>query len=886
MQLPVTMAYDHGHGRVSEAQEYMPSTGTTLGAITLPYAFPNPEQELRRRVADWKRTLDHDAHGRVEVGQDYYLDIYLDEDRPLRFDEEGVRTLDGQPAVQAAISRPLRGDPYLTVETLMCSPSAFEPNGECMVRLLMGAKREGQLAFGSREEVEAALDESCHGSEEEIRQDDWREEGVSTALAMQVCRAHGLALQVWWRGAKVAEVPGKDPVRYVIRGDHAYELAKPPRALREPRHVPETAIAQDFAHAEQGAPTEVVQQVPEGLVAGTAYRATDLDAIRERLHSKWIVPDCKLSGPNSVVQLSVPREGGVATVHLLKEDLGAEAFCTALASKIGRPFPYRGETQELLSLRALNELTRGRRDCRTSTVKSLKCGLCGDPAQELDHAVRLADGGSNDPSNLQPLCAECHHAKSTAERQSSLGDCFLRSRLNRETYAQFHESKKPPQMVQVFREVPHPVCMVDVKRCRFNGLAKLTGTLPIFSPLDSVVPAEAGKLGDYNWVEACHARSDLMALPWWGPGWYGERTCRYLLSHGIIHWDHIALHFTASAHVPCDYLASRLEILDQCWGERAKGALNAMLGLMGKVEHFKYHLVTSTEERDVVTSLPVTRRRAPGSEELQDFIVKQRKLTYATWRPIHQLCLESERLQMARACYVIRRLAKPEAILSFHVDAVYFESRSARLRKVLSELSHPDLPHLKEFFDFERPYSPAGGEPVFKVHTEARQKTQTFMTGSAHRVAQIRATSVRHLWKARASGDRSALTSAPSRGRVPRGGDCHDIHPPGSPWTAWSRWARGGPSSWTLPRAMGRACSWARCVSALRATRSRCWRPPTWRPGTWAAPRCTGTSWTGSARTGSSSTSTPCSPRTSAPPWSTSAARSSSSGTGCSCRPW
>ena len=231
---------------------------------------------------------------------------------------------------------------------------------------------------------------------------------------------------------------------------------------------------------------------------------------------------------------------------------------------MGRAFAYEGESPEQLSLRALNELTRGRR--ASQPPASGACRLCGDPAKELDHIVRLADGGTDAPSNLQPLCLDCHRAKSLSERQASLGDCFLRSRLNRETYAQFHLSQKPPQMVKTFRQVDYPVCMVDVRRCRFNGLAQLTGTLPIFSPLDSIVPAEAGKLGDYNWVEGTVSRSELAQLPYWGPGWYGERTCRFLLSHNIVRWDHIRYSFTATAHVPCEYLAERLRTLDDCWG--------------------------------------------------------------------------------------------------------------------------------------------------------------------------------------------------------------------------------------------------------------------------------------------------------------------------------
>ena len=111
MQLPVVMEYDH-HGRISKSEEYMPSTGTTLGAITLPYAFPDPERELRRRVEDWKRTLDRDAEGRYEVGMDYYLNIYLDEEPapPIR---RGGRAHPGRPPGGPGGHRPAPPRPNL-----------------------------------------------------------------------------------------------------------------------------------------------------------------------------------------------------------------------------------------------------------------------------------------------------------------------------------------------------------------------------------------------------------------------------------------------------------------------------------------------------------------------------------------------------------------------------------------------------------------------------------------------------------------------------------------------------------------------------------------------------------------------------------------------------
>lgn len=36
-------------------------------------------------------------------------------------------------------------------------------------------------------------------------------------------------------------------------------------------------------------------------------------------------------------------------------------------------------------------------------------------AKQVDHKVRLADGGSNDLDNLQSLCTDCHKAKTIQE---------------------------------------------------------------------------------------------------------------------------------------------------------------------------------------------------------------------------------------------------------------------------------------------------------------------------------------------------------------------------------------------------------------------------------------------------------------------------------------
>jgi 5-methylcytosine-specific restriction endonuclease McrA len=43
------------------------------------------------------------------------------------------------------------------------------------------------------------------------------------------------------------------------------------------------------------------------------------------------------------------------------------------------------------------------------------CALCGSPANEVDHILPKAQGGTDDDDNLQALCPACHQRKTLAE---------------------------------------------------------------------------------------------------------------------------------------------------------------------------------------------------------------------------------------------------------------------------------------------------------------------------------------------------------------------------------------------------------------------------------------------------------------------------------------
>ncbi|QAU06351.1 HNH endonuclease [Gordonia phage WhoseManz] len=46
------------------------------------------------------------------------------------------------------------------------------------------------------------------------------------------------------------------------------------------------------------------------------------------------------------------------------------------------------------------------------------CRECGEFAHEVDHIVEVADGGGNEPSNLQLLCDRHHAAKTRASQEA------------------------------------------------------------------------------------------------------------------------------------------------------------------------------------------------------------------------------------------------------------------------------------------------------------------------------------------------------------------------------------------------------------------------------------------------------------------------------------
>ena len=68
-----------------------------------------------------------------------------------------------------------------------------------------------------------------------------------------------------------------------------------------------------------------------------------------------------------------------------------------------------------------------------------RCVECGVPAIEVDHIITVAEGGTDDPSNLQVLCSKHHRLKTIEDIKR-----IKLSRVRPSRYNQDHPGKISP----------------------------------------------------------------------------------------------------------------------------------------------------------------------------------------------------------------------------------------------------------------------------------------------------------------------------------------------------------------------------------------------------------------------------------------------------------
>ena len=194
-----------------------------------------------------------------------------------------------------------------------------------------------------------------------------------------------------------------------------------------------------------------------------------------------------------------------------------------------REVTWRAERLPALTNKVLNELLKAeRRNCPAELKKTIlrcqdyKCAMCGgifDDDIEMDHLAPLQQSCKHQDTKWQALCASCHLEKTSLEGKQ---DRTLESTFSLPVYESYVKSPRPPPLVffpHEWAEGELEALELDVRRCRRNALAVAAHPFSVFSPLDSIVPAKEGELGDFSFISLkAGRRSSVTLLPYYGPG--------------------------------------------------------------------------------------------------------------------------------------------------------------------------------------------------------------------------------------------------------------------------------------------------------------------------------------------------------------------------------
>jgi hypothetical protein len=327
--------------------------------------------------------------------------------------------------------------PWLFADTYnphaFCDAAFDVTDGQCMShQLLLMSRRRGQPIW-TPEELEAAWEAAYDKlyaepgvynpyliNDEELL--DWRTNGKTARMLVEVCRSKSVAVHVVWSGALIESfVPETfdrrltSPIAICIAGDHAYFYgdADTKRLIaRMEQKIPNkqnpTRVSVEGMRETKRPPFSEWQELEfqDGkpvIEPGVEYYTPPetIHSIRLALHKQSICPRARLTGLSNIVGLIVPfhKQPSAYIYALPFNAFKCAAFAAAFATFIDKPFEYWGETAQTVTQRALDELMKPPKRQHMSTAQEtalldaqeLKCASCGDElprkAYELDHKI-------------------------------------------------------------------------------------------------------------------------------------------------------------------------------------------------------------------------------------------------------------------------------------------------------------------------------------------------------------------------------------------------------------------------------------------------------------------------------------------------------------------
>jgi hypothetical protein len=218
-----------------------------------------------------------------------------------------------------------------------------------------------------------------------------------------------------------------------------------------------------------------------------------------------------------------------------------------------------------------------------------RCAICDKKVtlktMQIDHILALANGGTNDLTNLQSLCKSCHLDKTKSENESgyvklnetessfnSIGKEIINSKLA-SSFAFVETYTKYMDMLEIDGfEYSTKFFNFDINNCRREILYTGNYSYPVFTVMDKPVIYQGQTSPGLYYIETNNY------FPTRGNGWYYYPMVEYCLKNNIISREDVKFAFLSSLSVPGNYYNEFMDYLDKSDMPDQKFCINSMIG--------------------------------------------------------------------------------------------------------------------------------------------------------------------------------------------------------------------------------------------------------------------------------------------------------------------
>jgi len=201
----------------------------------------------------------------------------------------------------------------------------------------------------------------------------------------------------------------------------------------------------------------------------------------------------------------------------------------------------------------------------------------------LDHIKPLTSGGTNDESNIQILCKDCHMMKSKEEQENHE---YVKISETASSFNQQVFDIMTDKLTNVFSFVEtvkassnkqNTIFKIDMNKSRKNSIYYSKHDFPLFTVMDEVQIFKPF-INSYDKPGLYHVETDQY-FPMRGNGFYSHVMVKYCMENLLINESYIKYVIYNSLTIPKEYFNPFIDYIYTNFNKYAKQIINTMIGI-------------------------------------------------------------------------------------------------------------------------------------------------------------------------------------------------------------------------------------------------------------------------------------------------------------------